>query len=169
MKRADVFLDTIGFSGFNTVMQAVDCGLPVVTREGRFMRGRLGSAILDRMGLSDLVAKTENEYIDLAVKLAGDPHYGTKFGNVWGRRTRSSITISSRFGHWRTFSSKQWQIRLNVKPDSEYDRSRWVTDRFAQCGTIFHVGACNPFCGGKLNSGARCKMRCEEDSCCKNC
>jgi predicted O-linked N-acetylglucosamine transferase (SPINDLY family) len=75
MKRADVFLDTIGFSGFNTVMQAVDCGLPVVTREGRFMRGRLGSAILDRMGLSDLVAKTENEYIDLAVKLAGDPHY----------------------------------------------------------------------------------------------
>jgi predicted O-linked N-acetylglucosamine transferase (SPINDLY family) len=75
MKRADVFLDTIGFSGFNTVMQAVDCALPVVTREGRFMRGRLGSAILDRMGLSDLVAKTDNEYIDLAVKLASDADY----------------------------------------------------------------------------------------------
>jgi len=75
MKRADVFLDSIGFSGFNTVMQAVDCGLPIVTREGRFMRGRLGSAILDRMGLSDLIARSDNEYIDLAVKLAGDVNY----------------------------------------------------------------------------------------------
>src|SRR6266568_6648391 len=33
LKRADVFLDTIGFSGFNTAMQAVECGLPLVTRE----------------------------------------------------------------------------------------------------------------------------------------
>ena len=75
MTRADVFLDSLGFSGFNTVMQAVDCGLPIVTREGRFMRGRLGSAILDRMELSDLVAKSDNEYIELAVKLAGDAEY----------------------------------------------------------------------------------------------
>jgi len=75
MRRADVFLDPIGFSGFNTAIEAVECGLPIVTREGRFMRGRLASAILDRMKLSDLVAKSENEYIDLAVKLAGDADY----------------------------------------------------------------------------------------------
>src|SRR5581483_2154726 len=41
MQKADIMLDTIGFSGFNTAMQAVECGLPIVTREGRFMRGRL--------------------------------------------------------------------------------------------------------------------------------
>jgi hypothetical protein len=43
MKQARLYLDTIGFSGFNTAMLAVECGLPVVTREGRFMRGRLAS------------------------------------------------------------------------------------------------------------------------------
>ena len=75
MKRADVFLDSIGFSGFNTAMQAVDCGLPIVAREGCFMRGRLASGILDRMGLLDLVAKSDNEYIDLAVRLASDEDY----------------------------------------------------------------------------------------------
>ena len=36
---------TLGFSGFNTVMQAVECGLPVVTLRGEFLRGRLGSGI----------------------------------------------------------------------------------------------------------------------------
>jgi predicted O-linked N-acetylglucosamine transferase (SPINDLY family) len=72
MKRADVFLDTIGFSGFNTAMQAVECGLPVVTREGRFLRGRLASGILKRMGLHELVAATEDEYVSLAAKLCQD-------------------------------------------------------------------------------------------------
>jgi predicted O-linked N-acetylglucosamine transferase (SPINDLY family) len=75
MKRADVCLDTIGFSGFNTALQAVECGLPIVTREGRFMRGRFASGILKRMGLQELVAATEDDYVGLAVKLAQDTAY----------------------------------------------------------------------------------------------
>lgn len=75
MKRADVYLDTLGFSGFNTAMQAAECGIPIVTREGRFMRGRLASGILKRMGLSELVAQSEEDYVALAVKLAQDATY----------------------------------------------------------------------------------------------
>src|ERR1035437_10278747 len=75
MKQADVFLDTIGFSGFNTAMQAVECSLPIVTREGRFMRGKLASGILRRMGMTELIASTEGDYVNLAVKLAQDAEY----------------------------------------------------------------------------------------------
>lgn len=75
MSRADVFLDTVGFSGFNTAMQAVECGLPIVTLEGQFMRGRFGGAILKRMQLDELVAACESEYVGLAVKLARDADY----------------------------------------------------------------------------------------------
>lgn len=75
MQSACVFLDSIGFSGFNTTVQAMECNLPVVTREGRFMRGRLASGILRRMGLQELVAATGEEYILLAVKLAQDKTY----------------------------------------------------------------------------------------------
>jgi protein O-GlcNAc transferase len=75
MERADALLDTIGFSGFNTAMQAVECGLPIVTREGRFMRGRLAGGILRRMGVTELIAATEDEYVNLAVRLARDAAY----------------------------------------------------------------------------------------------
>jgi protein O-GlcNAc transferase len=75
MRQADVFLDTIGFSGFNTAMQAVDCALPIVTVEGKFMRGRFGSAILRRMGLDELVQQDDSSYVHAAVKLASDPAY----------------------------------------------------------------------------------------------
>ncbi len=75
MSRAHVLLDTIGFSGFNTAMQAVECGLPIVTREGRFLRGRLAGGILKRMQLQELVATTEEGYVDLAVRLCQSPEY----------------------------------------------------------------------------------------------
>jgi len=75
MQRADVFLDTIGFSGFNTALQAIQCGLPVVTLQGRFLRGRLASGILRRIGLDELVARDEDGYVALATRLARDAAY----------------------------------------------------------------------------------------------
>ncbi len=75
LQRADVYLDTIGFSGFNTATQAVECSLPIVTREGRFMRGRLAGGVLNRIGLQELVVPTEGAYVDLAVRLAKDAEY----------------------------------------------------------------------------------------------
>ena len=73
MEQSDVFLDTVGFSGFNTAMQAIECSLPMVTMEGRFMRGRFGSAILRKIGLDELVASSDAQYVALAVDLATDP------------------------------------------------------------------------------------------------
>jgi predicted O-linked N-acetylglucosamine transferase (SPINDLY family) len=69
MQKADLYLDTIGFSGFNTAIQAIACGLPVVTVEGTRMRGRLASAILSHAGLQGLVSESNEGYIDLVVDL----------------------------------------------------------------------------------------------------
>jgi predicted O-linked N-acetylglucosamine transferase (SPINDLY family) len=75
LKRADVFLDTIGFSGYNSAIQAMECGLPVVTREGRYLRGRLASGILRRVGLIELIAQGKSAYVDLAVRLVEDDRF----------------------------------------------------------------------------------------------
>jgi len=75
MNCSDVFLDPIGFSGFNTAMQAVDCALPIVTLEGQFMRGRLASGILKRMEISELIARNNSEYVELAIRLVKEHSY----------------------------------------------------------------------------------------------
>jgi predicted O-linked N-acetylglucosamine transferase (SPINDLY family) len=72
MGRASLFLDTVGFSGFNTALQAIECGLPVLTMEGTFLRGRLASGLLRHIGLDELVATDEDGFIGLAVRLASD-------------------------------------------------------------------------------------------------
>lgn len=75
MRGATVYLDTIGYSGFNTAIQAVECGLPIVTRDGRYLRGRFAGGILRRLGLPELVASTEEEYLGLAVRMCKDPDF----------------------------------------------------------------------------------------------
>lgn len=75
MKRSTVFLDTIGFSGFNTAQQGLECGLPVVTIRGKFMRGLLATGLLERIDVRDTITETKQEYIDCVAKLVEDPLY----------------------------------------------------------------------------------------------
>jgi len=72
LAQADLYLDTLGFSGFNTALQALECGLPIVAHEGRFLRGRFASGMLKHIGLPELVAHSDDAYIELAVALASD-------------------------------------------------------------------------------------------------
>jgi predicted O-linked N-acetylglucosamine transferase (SPINDLY family) len=73
LRSADVLLDTIGFSGFNTVMHALECDLPVVTVRGRSLRGRLGSGILERLSLTELIADGPQTYVDIVASLLENP------------------------------------------------------------------------------------------------
>jgi protein O-GlcNAc transferase len=69
---SDVFLDTLSWSGGNTTLEAIACNLPIVTCPGEFMRGRHAYGILKMLGVTDTIACTEAEYIDIAVKLGSD-------------------------------------------------------------------------------------------------
>ncbi len=72
----DVLLDTIDWSGGNTTMEAIACGIPaVVTLPGAFMRGRHTYAMLKMMEFSDTIAASVDQYIEIAVKLGRDPDF----------------------------------------------------------------------------------------------
>lgn len=69
---ADVFLDSPGWSGCNTTLEGIACGLPVVTTPGRFMRGRHSSAILTQLGVTDTIAANTDQYVEIAARLGVD-------------------------------------------------------------------------------------------------
>jgi len=70
MRRSALLLDTLGFSGFNTAIQGLECDLPVLAFEGEFMRGRLASGLLRKLDLPELVATTARQFVDKALDLA---------------------------------------------------------------------------------------------------
>lgn len=66
---SDVLLDTPGWSGGKTTLEAISCGLPVVTHPGSLMRGRHAFAMLEQMGVQETIAGNLDEYVEIAVKL----------------------------------------------------------------------------------------------------
>ncbi|CAG1020335.1 partial protein O-GlcNAc transferase, partial [Patescibacteria group bacterium] len=66
----DVYLDCPSFSGYTTAWQTIHRGLPIVTLEGEFMRQRLAAGLLRFCGITDTIASTRIEYVEIAVKLA---------------------------------------------------------------------------------------------------
>ena len=68
----DAMLDTLHWSGGNTSLDALACGLPLVTLPGRFMRGRQSAGMLGLMGIDELVATDADDYVRIAVRLGSD-------------------------------------------------------------------------------------------------
>ena len=65
--RATLILDTPGFSGGATSLDAFSAGAPVLTWNGAMARGRQTQGMLAMMGVDGLVAADERDYIDKAV------------------------------------------------------------------------------------------------------
>jgi predicted O-linked N-acetylglucosamine transferase (SPINDLY family) len=71
-QQLDVALDTFPYHGTKTTCEALWMGVPVVTLAGKTHASRVGVSLLNNLGLPELVADTTEEYVRLAVELAGD-------------------------------------------------------------------------------------------------
>jgi len=69
----DIYLDSLGWSGGNTSLEALAWSLPMVTWKGEWMRGRHTAAILDLMSMSEWVADDRVGYAERAIMLGEDP------------------------------------------------------------------------------------------------
>ena len=70
VQGATALLDTLGFSGGNTSIDAIAVGTPIVTLPGATMRARQTAAMLRGIGVADGVAADEAGYVAQAVAFA---------------------------------------------------------------------------------------------------
>jgi predicted O-linked N-acetylglucosamine transferase (SPINDLY family) len=71
-QRVDIGLDTFPFTGATTSLDALWMGVPVVTLTGGTSLHRAGTCLAMNLGLPELVAGSEPEFVAKAVALAGD-------------------------------------------------------------------------------------------------
>jgi predicted O-linked N-acetylglucosamine transferase (SPINDLY family) len=89
-RHVDIALDTFPYHGATTTCFSLWMGLPVVVLEGTTHASRADVSMLNNVGLPQLVAKTGDEYVEIAARLAHDlPQLAELRANLRGMMANS--------------------------------------------------------------------------------
>lgn len=70
LAKHNIYLDSFPFSGINSLLDPLFCGIPVVCMCGDSFRSNLASSLLEELGCTQLLAKTPEQYKSIALRLA---------------------------------------------------------------------------------------------------
>ncbi|MCB9960181.1 MAG: sulfotransferase [Rhodospirillaceae bacterium] len=109
--RIDLGLDTFPYNGTTTTCEALAMGVPVVTLRGERHAARVGASLLGNLGMTDLIAETEDAYVDLAVGLVRDTdRLAALRGGLRERFFASPVCDAARFGaDFAAALTRMWQ------------------------------------------------------------
>jgi len=71
-RHADLFLDTHPYNAHTTASDAIWAGCPVLTVPGETFASRVAASLNAQVGLSELNARDDNAFIDLAIRIGQD-------------------------------------------------------------------------------------------------
>ena len=88
---ADLFLDTFPCNAHTTASDAIRSNLPLITLKGKSFASRVASSLLSSVGLEQLITETEEDYEQLAIKIAKDK---TFYNDIKNKLKKNVINMS---------------------------------------------------------------------------
>jgi predicted O-linked N-acetylglucosamine transferase (SPINDLY family) len=96
--QTDIGLDPFPYNGMTTTCDALWMGVPVLTLPGKTPASRACLTVLSTLGLQELAASSEEEYVRIAVGLAGNlPRLAELRAALRSRMKASPLTDAPRF------------------------------------------------------------------------
>ncbi len=92
LDEMDVYLDCPAFSGYTTAWQAIHRGLPIVTLEGEFLRQRLAAGLLRQIGMTEGIALSRDQYVEIAVRWAEE----CRRSDEWAARREATARAAAK-------------------------------------------------------------------------
>ena len=121
----DICLDTLPYNGHTTSLDALWMGAPVVSRAGSTVAGRAGFSQMSNLGLRELVTHSDDEFVNIAVKLAADfPRLEGLRRTLRQRMRQSPLMDAARFARniesayreaWRAWCRRQVSVNDRVE------------------------------------------------------
>ncbi|MGV2124062.1 hypothetical protein ACQZ4R_13345 [Agrobacterium vitis] len=72
-QAADFAIDSFPYNGHTTTSDMLWAGLPVITKRGTNFASRVSESLLKAIGIDELVARDEDDFVELATALINDP------------------------------------------------------------------------------------------------
>ena len=115
--NSDVILDTHPFGGCNTSLESFALKKPVVTLPSNTINGRFTYGFYNKIGVTDLIAKNNKDYVNIAIKLTTDKEYCKKIVDKIAEKS------DSLFNEHKSVSD--WENMLESLIDN--DNNVWIT------------------------------------------
>lgn len=141
LRCVDAFLDTLEFSGGHTTFDAIACNLPIVTHAGQLMRGRQSYGMLSMLGVTETIAQSEAEYLEIAVRLGLEPDWRQTISQRMSQRQNQLFDDTTCVQGLEQFYQQVVQAKQTQVTDGGF------VDRAPQpenVKSILHVG-CGPY------------------------
>jgi protein O-GlcNAc transferase len=112
-RRIDIGLDPFPYNGITTTCDALAMGVPVLTLPGTRPASRAGLSLLTTLGLPELAADSEEEYVNKAAALAADrPRLTELRATLRARLQASPLMDAPRFArHMEAAYRTMWKRR----------------------------------------------------------
>jgi protein O-GlcNAc transferase len=116
--RLDIALDTFPYNGHSTSMDALWMGVPVVSLAGEMPVSRAGLSQLTNLGLPELVARSESDYVEIVTNLGTDLPRLSQLRSTLRHRMKTSILMDApRFTRQvEQAYRKMWQAWRRTQP-----------------------------------------------------
>ncbi|MGA2582602.1 MAG: tetratricopeptide repeat protein [Tepidisphaeraceae bacterium] len=96
--RVDICVDAVPYSGYTTSLDGLWMGVPLITARGRTAVGRSGVSILSNLGLTDWIAGSPSEFVEIARKKSADlPALAKLRGELRQRMRESRLMNAAQF------------------------------------------------------------------------
>jgi len=106
----DIYLDATPYSGATSLLDPLEVGVPPIVTQGPDLRFCQGAAMLKELGISDLIAGSEREYVELAVRLGTHPD----LRQVKSREIRDRMAQGPPFLDSRSYAEKVGKVLKSV-------------------------------------------------------
>ncbi|WP_156120508.1 hypothetical protein [Neosynechococcus sphagnicola] len=120
-RLADIYLDSYPFAGTTSLIEALEVGLPILTIQGSCFRSGMGAALMQALGLPELVVDSENAYAELAIALGTDLERRQHLGE----KIQEKMQENPCFLDSRAYGSQIGSLLQTLL--SEYDRKTLAT------------------------------------------
>lgn len=121
LQAADIGLDTFPCNGHTTTSDKLWAGLPLVTMKGSSFASRVSESLLRALGLPELVAENEADYVALNVRLVTDCDWRQALkARIAENRFRAPLFDTERFTRHleRAYEGMVERARAGLPPES---------------------------------------------------
>lgn len=122
----DIALDSFPFTGGQTTIDTLACGIPVVCVTGATYIHRVGKSILTRLGLPELCAESPEQFVELATDLAFDQDRIARLRATLREKVAES-NLSDAYRHAHELEAAYHEAWRRLVSGNGHRTSFWVT------------------------------------------